>query len=256
MLTLREKIACSLRPAELGVLWKSIARVRRREATARGARFWVDPASNFGSRLLIEGDYEAAFADRLLGLLSPGGVFCDLGANEGVFSVWASRRVGPTGRVLAVEPQARLWPVILRNLQLNDCANVSLLPFAVGEFRSEFEMTLFPSTNTGATSLVGGVRSRFASRQPVTVLPTRDLLAGQGVEVIDVLKIDVEGYELFALRGLGAWLDPRRVRHILVELHPAQLRALGQSVEELHSALEAAGYRRAQAEAEEHWTAA
>jgi FkbM family methyltransferase len=158
--------------------------------------------------------------------------------------------------VLAVEPQARLWPVILRNLQLNDCANVALLPFAVGESRSEFEMTLFPSTNTGATSLVGGVRSRFASRQPVTVLPTCGLLEGQGVPVVDVLKVDVEGYELFALRGLGAWLDPRRVRHLLVELHPAQLRALGQSVDQLHALLEAAGYRLAHAGGEEHWTAA
>lgn len=253
MLRFHERLAFRLRPAELGVLWKFVTCVRRREAAARGARFWVDPASNFGCRVLEEGDYEPAFADRLLALLRPGDVFCDLGANEGVFTVWASGRVGPSGRVLCVEPQRRLWPVILRNLQLNLCANVALLPFAVGEREGEAVLSLFPSTNTGATSLVGSARSRFSASQSTPVFPLSALLEAQGVNAVDVLKIDIEGFELFALRGLGSWLDPLRIRNIFVELHPAQLSALGQTTDELHALLTQAGYRRICSGDVEHW---
>jgi len=60
--------------------------------------------------------------------LPPGGIFIDLGANEGYFSVIGSKLVGMAGRVLAFEPQSRLQPVINRNSTLNSCDNVEVLP--------------------------------------------------------------------------------------------------------------------------------
>jgi FkbM family methyltransferase len=59
--------------------------------------------------------------------LRPGAVFIDMGANEGYFSVLASGVVGPSGAVIAVEPQSRLQGVIQTNLDANACLNVRLV---------------------------------------------------------------------------------------------------------------------------------
>jgi FkbM family methyltransferase len=221
-LTWSERIALKLRPAEFSVLWKKIACVKRREVVARGMRFWVDPVSDFGVRIINDGDYESVFSNYLLGLLQPGMTFCDVGSNEGVFSVWASRAVGNNGRVICLEPQQRLWPVILRNMRINCCVNFVLFPYAVGEQNADFEMELFPSTNTGATSLVAGLSKRRREKQPVTVLPLADILEHQNLICVDIMKIDIEGFELFALLGLRDWFNPTRVKNILIEMHPRQ----------------------------------
>jgi FkbM family methyltransferase len=61
------------------------------------------------------------------------GVFLDLGANEGYFTVIAARRCGPSGHVIAIEPQPRLLPILEENIRLNELNknNVRLLNVAV-----------------------------------------------------------------------------------------------------------------------------
>ena len=88
-------------------------------------------ASNFGFRLTSAQGYEPETKALLVSFLKPGMVFVDLGANEGFFSVVASRLVGSGGKILAIEPQARLGSVIRRNLELNLAANVTLAQVAI-----------------------------------------------------------------------------------------------------------------------------
>src|SRR4051812_38970298 len=112
-----------VRPAPVASALKRLLRVRRRAVTTPEGTFWIDPVSNLGLELL-RGRYEPSLTEVVRRYLRPGGVFVDVGANEGYFSAIAARLVGPTGRVVAVEPQARLRPVLEENFRLNGVANV------------------------------------------------------------------------------------------------------------------------------------
>jgi len=79
-----------MRPLELGIFLKWLLRVRRLETEAQGIKLWVDPASNFGKRVLREGNYESELTAAVGELLQPGQTFVDVGANEGWFSMLAA----------------------------------------------------------------------------------------------------------------------------------------------------------------------
>lgn len=229
-----------LRPLELAEFLKWALRIRRRVIEVDGLRVWIDPASNVGSRLLAEGTYERILTGALPQILGPGGVFYDIGANEGWFSITAARLVGLTGRVVAVEPQERLWPVILQNASLNHMANVCLQPFAIGLHEGEAQIHLYPSVNTGASAL-GGSKRRFEQNQRVSLVPLARLIEGAGVSRIDLMKVDIEGFELEALRSAGDHLGST-IRCVVVETHAAQLASRGESPEQLFALLMSRGY--------------
>jgi FkbM family methyltransferase len=229
-----------VRPIELAVFLKALLRIKRQEVEASGVRMWVDPASNFGSRLMAEGNYEAELTDVCRRLLLPGGTFFDVGANEGWFSVVACQSVGPTGRVFAVEPQERLWPVILENASLNRFANLALLPFGVAREEAVVSMNLYPSLNSGSSNFGAGKR-RFDKIQRVTVIPLEKLIDQSGVDRIDLMKIDIEGFELEALRSAGSHLGST-IKRLVVEIHPPLLQARGESEQEVRTLLADRGY--------------
>jgi protein-L-isoaspartate O-methyltransferase len=143
-----------LRPAPLASAIARISRLDRRRfvQTEHGA-FFVNPMSNLGSRLLL-GEYEQSTTALLSQYLKPGAVFVDLGANEGYFTVIASRVVGPGGRVFAIEPQSRLPEVLETNLRANYCRNVRLIKAVVSSKTERMQLALISDMNTGATSFI------------------------------------------------------------------------------------------------------
>jgi ribosomal protein L11 methylase PrmA len=98
----------NMRPLELGIFMKWLLRVQRLETEVQGIKLWVDPASNFGKRVLREGNYEADLTSAFGELLQPGQTFVDVGANEGWFSMLAAKLVGSSGRVLACDTPSRV----------------------------------------------------------------------------------------------------------------------------------------------------
>jgi FkbM family methyltransferase len=229
-----------MRPLELALFLKWALRVKRIEADAQGIKLWVDPASNFGKRILREGNYEAELSTAFRELLSPGQNFVDVGANEGWFSMLAANLVGLSGRVLACEPQERLWPVITKNIFLNGFANVQLLPFAVAEQPGEAVINLYPSINTGSSN-ISATKRRWETQQRIKLLPLTTLLISLRGGTVDLMKVDVEGFEHQVLLSAGEHLGST-IKRIVVELHPAQLEALGSSEGQVVALLESRGY--------------
>ena len=233
-----------IRPKELGSLIAWLLRIRRIPAQADGVTLSVDPSTLFGARIIEHGTYESAVVGILRSTLCEGDVFVDLGANEGFFSMIASGLVGQKGRVFAIEPQERLWPVITQNIVLNDATNVVLVPFAVSDVPGEAEIVVTPASNSGAASLVANssMLSRFRPKQKVLTRTLDELSGRYRFGEIGLLKIDIEGFELNALRSAEALLRSKAVRKMIIEIHPAHLAALQQSPEEVIRLLERHGY--------------
>lgn len=140
-------------------------------------------------------------------------VVWDIGANVGVFAFAAANRAGPQGQVFAVEPDIWLANLIRRsiNLSQNQDLSISLLPTAISD-KNGIETLLIArrgrASNTlvkaGGNSQMGGIREK----QLVTTITLDQLLEVSPPP--NFIKIDVEGAEIFVLKGAAQTLSTVR----------------------------------------------
>jgi FkbM family methyltransferase len=173
-----------------------------------------------GRAMAATGLWEWNVGQTIQRLLEPGDVFVDVGANEGYYSALGARIVGDAGHVYAVEPAPGTFEKLVRNVALNGFENrVTALRVAAGS--EEGTATLFgPAHGHDITSSF--------HRQPdgttvnateVEVQPLHALLRPEHRERLRLVKIDVEGHEDAALRGLEPVLDAGPMPAIVVEIH-------------------------------------
>ena len=99
-------------------------------------------------------------------LLSPGDVFIDVGANVGLYALKAARLVGPTGRVLALEPGAEAFGHLTSNLALNDFAWAEPMKVAASDTAGEAVLHHVPLGNDPqAFSLIANARAEAKARR-------------------------------------------------------------------------------------------
>ncbi len=147
---------------------------------------------------LFNPEYNLDELDFLRQHTSGGGVFVDVGANVGTFALVMARQVGPTGKVVAIEPHPLTFARLSFNQSASKAAQVRLLQAAAGDKDGEL-MIESGGGNLGATHVVTGTASTDAIKVPSLRL-TR-ILGEAGVTQVDSLKIDVEGFEDRVLIG-------------------------------------------------------
>jgi FkbM family methyltransferase len=168
--------------------------------------------------------------------------FIDVGANEGYFTVVASRIVGPTGCVIAVEPQHRALAALHRNLALNRCENVAVHEVAVSDAPGTASLYLTPDTNNSASGLSVATRYPLPA-QEITCMTLEHLFARWRVPRGAVVKMDIEGWEYEAILGSQDLFRSNHVRALLLELHPHLMLPRGRDPEEIVRFLASCGYR-------------
>lgn len=160
--------------------------------------WWIAANDAVSDQLFIGFEQnERRFVSRFL---TPGMTVLDVGAHAGLYTLTAARGVGPSGRVIAFEPSPRERRRLERHLALNRCRNVTVQSFALGEDRGDAELFVVDGSETGcntfrpAAGIVG-----HALRVPVRRL---DECRAEGMfDEVDLVKMDIEGAELSALRG-------------------------------------------------------
>jgi len=243
-----------VRPNVLAAWIKDLLRVKRVPLGTDHGIFWIDPVSLLGIALSRQGVHEDGMVKTLQTFLKPGDTFVDLGANEGYFTVIAAELCGATGRVLAIEPQQRLLPVIAENLRLNESPSVTVLNAAVGAEAGTAVMHLTASTNTGGSGFER--RSRFAlPTQAVTIQTLEQVLDQQGITHVDLMKVDIEGFEYEALLGSPKVFEQQRVKALALELHPTLLASRGKHVQDITALLTRCGYTQVQTFGNTVWIA-
>jgi FkbM family methyltransferase len=177
-------------------------------------RQWIVASGVHGHWL---GTYEAELQRAITKSVTAGGVFFDIGAHAGYYSLLASSLVGPAGRVVAFEPDTDNLAHLRRHLRLNGARNVTVITAAVADRAGTAR---FAAERSG----FGGALSKDGSRSVRTV--TLDGLVSAGtVPAPDYLKIDVEGAELRVLRG-GAKVIRASRPIIFLAVHTPELARL------------------------------
>ena len=228
----------SVRPTELRNLITKFLNIGYREVDTVEGKFWLDPTSNFGYRVLKYGRYETETTEAIKKFLCEGDTFIDIGANEGWYSVIAGKKVGKTGHVFMVEPQRRVWPIIENNLKLNSLSNCTLVPYAIGEHCEARKIILTPSHDTGISTLVDLPRFFLCKRESIELRTLDWLLDNYKLDVVKLIKIDIEGYELFAIRSGSNVLSSKRIKNFYIEIHNTHLKRLNLDPKELFHIME------------------
>jgi FkbM family methyltransferase len=184
--------------------------------------------------LYVSGTFEPNEFVFLGQILKPGMTVLDVGANEGLYTLFSARRVGATGRVVAFEPSSRERGKLQHNVTRNHLGNVTVVPVAAGSREGTAALQVASDLHSGHNTL-GALIYDDAPAVGVEHVPVErlDLAVDRlGISRVDVVKIDVEGAEMQVLEGARRTLAGHRPV-LLVEANDQALRAQGTSTDAL-----------------------
>ena len=218
--------------------WRSRTRSDPQDlAVYGGLTLRAYPRSNSASNVIYFTPYfdpdEMEFLSRVL---KPGDAFVDCGANIGTYSLLAASIVGSSGNVFSYEPAARTAGRLRENVEINGLAAViHVRQAAVGAVRGVARIT---SGSDVSNSIVSANEAGRVTEE-IEVVP---LDGAEFPSIPSIVKIDVEGYEMEALRGMSALLKEDNRPILLIELTPHLLRRAGTSATEVLAHLSRLGY--------------
>jgi FkbM family methyltransferase len=164
---------------------------------------------HFGSFLLTMHDsyvksvYEESYK------LREGDVVIDLGASVGTFTVKAAKAVGEKGETIAVEPEVAHLKLLRKNIEENGLQNVTVIPKGVWSSREQRKLYLSQDTDVQHSLYSQNSQgTQFSEAFEYIELDTLDnLLQELGIQGIDFIKMDIEGAEVEALKGMKQTLS-------------------------------------------------
>jgi len=187
------------------------------KAVVNGAKMRLN-LSEFIQRQMFLGAYEPVQTGWFKECLGPGDVFVDVGASFGHYTTLAAALVGPRGKVFAFEPSPVAGRVLDDAINESELQNVLLTRSAVGKRNDTIELYM-PSTtpNLHSPSIMKSDPLFTPIQIPVLSLDTFAPFAT--LESINLMKIDVEGYEPDVLSGMNRLLSEKRIKNIFCEFN-------------------------------------
>ena len=174
-------------------------------------------------------------------LLTTGDTFIDVGANHGSFAIVATKLVGASGLVIAVEPQPRLAQAVQQSLAANAVGKFQVYPVAVGDQEGEIALLLPRGTSGSAGLYPAHSATHDYAVVNVPIKRFADLVAWPTLPGKVVLKLDIEGSETAFLAGAKPLIMARKPT-LIIEIHPGTLKAAETTGAELKQVLQDLGY--------------
>lgn len=230
-----------LRPKPLKILANAvILRIIPSRLNLDGAVVVLNPNDPVVSGALTFGVYEKPETKFFCVVCKPGMTFLDIGANVGYYTALAIARIGENGRIIALEPDQENFSYLQETVAANGAQNTTCFQKAAAAENGS--RTLYMSaSNRGDNRLYANEFPGSTSQVDVCTIDT--LLAQLGVATVDLVKVDVQGFEGHVLRGMGETIRRSGNLILLMEFWPFGLRSAGTNPEELLSEMERAGLK-------------
>ena len=186
--------------------------------------YWMEfDVTDVIQRLMYFGQYEPVQSQWVRDILTPGDFFLDIGANVGHYTTLAARLVQDRGRVLAFEPSPYAYKKLSAVVQQNQITQVSLFQCAAGEAPGDLDLYLPCEDYLHSPSLVKSNPSYTPVKVKVCRLDDHHALGP--TRIIDLMKVDVEGFEPNVLNGMKTLLRAGNVRNLMCEFNSGWLEA-------------------------------
>jgi len=182
-----------------------------------GFKLYVNPKYDKGieRKLFLTGTYEKGLLRILEKLVQPGDIIVDAGANIGLITIFCAIRAGKSGMVLSFEPHPETFPLLQKNIAVNRLSQIKVFDKALGSVAGTAKIYSNLQINRGAASLV-----EFQADSPsfdISVLSLDDVLRELNISQLNLLKIDVEGFEMEVLKGAVGILSKENAPVLVVE---------------------------------------
>lgn len=214
-----------------------------REVQRDGIRYRLDISQQIEHALFW--GFNDTSKERFYRHVQPGWVCADVGTNIGEVSMNLARRVGPAGRVFSFEPDPRTYAKLLHNLSLNPGLKVTALNMGAGEKPETLKLYQFQEGNDGANRILRdkAEAAGLPERGEVRIARLDDVLLHEHhIGRLDLIKIDVEGFEHQVLKGARALLQEFKPR-MVIEVIDRNLKINGSSAAQLLAWIAELGYR-------------
>ncbi len=189
-----------------------------------GGEVILDSSDAAVSGQLALGVYEKTEVDLFRKTVPSGATVVDIGAHIGYYTVIGAHRVGSTGRVFSFEPEPHNFSFLEKNIAHNTLAHVVAIPIGLADVSGE--RTLYVNaTNKGHHSFGDDTH---AGEKTLIPLDTLDhALAAYGSPVVDIIKMDIEGAEPLALKGMHETIARSPHLILFTEFYPEAIRRVG-----------------------------
>jgi FkbM family methyltransferase len=211
----------------------------QRNVEVFGYRIRLD-LSDYIQRSIYLGTFESEESFQVKRHLKRGMTFVDAGANVGYYTLMAASLVDATGKVFAFEPSPYAFRLLFDTLAENSITQALAVHSALSDTSGEMQLFMPKRPGNHTPSMVpnnGGT--------PITVpvLKLDDYLSEHEIGIVDLLKLDVEGFEPNVIKGAEQYLRRKRIRAILCEFNEPWLRANGTSSSDLYELLSSFGFK-------------
>ena len=212
---------------------------------SRHALKWrLDIQEGIDFSIFLLGSFERSTLRAYSRIVKSGDTILDIGANIGAHTLHLGKMAGPAGQVFAFEPTDFAYNKLLENISLNPGIADRIHP--VQAMLAEEDSGELPEIYSSwplekATDLHAQHLGRLKTTNGARRMTLDSFLISRGVEKVNLIKMDIDGYETTALRGAGETLAKHRPP-IVMELAPYVLDETGTSIEELVDILAGAGY--------------
>lgn len=177
--------------------------------------------------LMLDGNWEQWVTDVFLRSIKPGMIVVDVGANVGYYTLLGARATGPTGRVLAFEPEPRNLRYLRHNVELAGAHWVTISSKGLWNQSGSSELYIRSEDQCGGHSMIGGGDGRKVIIETITLDEfLRDNLR------VDVIKMDAERAEPFIIEGMTNVIAANPNLKILMEFSPDMVRDAGRDPQE------------------------
>jgi FkbM family methyltransferase len=192
-----------------------------------------------GGHIIAQRDYEPAVSEVFRSHLKPGMAVVDIGANIGWFSLLSAALVGKTGRVFSFEPGMANSRFLMLNKAVNAFDQITLIHAAASD---RIESLAYSSTlsNGSVADLTGAEPGLILNSDIVLAMPIDSIIPPD--LPIHLIKVDVEGWEMKALRGAAQTIERWKPKIIAEFTPPALLRDSGLTGEEFLAYFKERGY--------------
>lgn len=172
-----------------------------------GIRMELELNEYLQSQLYLFGTFEPATVKVLKRLVKSGDTVLDIGANVGYIALEMAKRVGSSGKVFAFEPDEKNFNLLKRNLELNPDCNIEPIARAVSETNAPIRLykSMVDFNNSAHSTLPSEKHSTDFIEIPTTTIDR--FVQENDIQKIDVIKIDIEGAEMSAFKGMRQTLS-------------------------------------------------